>query len=199
MIWLTRMPDGASSIARVLASADTLARSTVERPRLGIGSFTEAEVDMRMAPPPRACMSGTAARTIRSALNSSRLAASCHASSSKDTAAPAGGPPEFVNSRSTPPKRFVVSPAHRVMSAADRTSTGRASTSPPIRPAALSIACASLDAMDTRAPSCASACATANPSPRLAPATMATLPVSPSSMLCSSLLPCILYQNCGGR
>ncbi len=56
MIWLTRILEGASSIASVFASADTDARNTVDSPRFGIGSLTEAEVDIRMAPPPRACI-----------------------------------------------------------------------------------------------------------------------------------------------
>ena len=48
-------PDAASSIARVFASAGTDARSTVDSPRFGIGSLTDEEVDIRIAPPPRAC------------------------------------------------------------------------------------------------------------------------------------------------
>ena len=46
-----------------------------------------------MAPPPRAFIDGTTARTIRSVLNSSRFAASCQAASSNDSAGPDGGPP----------------------------------------------------------------------------------------------------------
>ena len=42
MIWLTRILSAASSSASVLDSADTDARSTVESPRFGIGSFTES-------------------------------------------------------------------------------------------------------------------------------------------------------------
>ena len=109
MIWLTLIFEGASSIASVFDRADTEARSTVERPRFWIGSFTDDDVDIRMAPPPRACIDGSAARTIRNVLNSSRSTASCHAASSNDTAGPVGGPPELVKSRSTPPKRCDVS------------------------------------------------------------------------------------------
>ena len=54
MIWLTRMPVAASSSASVFASADDRARSTVDNPRFGIGSFTDDDVDIRIAPPPRA-------------------------------------------------------------------------------------------------------------------------------------------------
>ena len=125
MIWLTRIFEVASSSASVLASAETDARSTVESPRFGIGSLTDDEVDMRIAPPPRACIDGTAARTMRSALNSSRSAASCQARSSNDSAAPAGGPPELVISRSMPPKRSLVAAAQRWMPSADLTSTAR--------------------------------------------------------------------------
>ena len=95
-------------IAMVTARAETDARRTVDSPRLGIGSFTEADVDIRIEPPPRAFIDGTTARTMRSALNSSRSTAFCHAASSNDTAAPDGGPPLLVKSRSTPPKRSIV-------------------------------------------------------------------------------------------
>ena len=86
MIWLTRILSAASSSASVFDSADTDARRTVDSPRFGIGSFTDADVDIRIEPPPRAFIDGTAARTIRSALNSSRSTAFCHAASSNDTA-----------------------------------------------------------------------------------------------------------------
>ena len=66
-----------------------------------------------MAPPPRSFIDGTAARTMRSVLNSSRSIASCHAASSNEIAAPAGGPPALVNSRSTPPNRSIVCPPPR--------------------------------------------------------------------------------------
>ena len=46
----------ASSIASVLASAETDARNTVDSPRFGIGSFTDDDVETRIAPPPRFCM-----------------------------------------------------------------------------------------------------------------------------------------------
>ena len=115
-----------------MASADTAARTTVESPRFGIGSFTEDDVDMRIAPPPRSTMYGTVARTMRSALKSSRSTASCHAWSSNDTAAPAGGPPEFVMSASIPPKRSADVFTQRSMASGDRTSTGIASTVAPV-------------------------------------------------------------------
>ena len=116
MIWLTRIFDGASSRASVLASADTDARSTVESPRFGIGSLTDEEVETRIAPPPREVIDGTAARIIRSVLNSSRFAASCHAASSNDSDGPAGGPPPLHSSRSTPPNFSIVAVAHFWMS-----------------------------------------------------------------------------------
>ena len=53
MIWFTRILSAASSSASVFASAETDARSTVESPRFGIGSFTDADVDIRIEPPPR--------------------------------------------------------------------------------------------------------------------------------------------------
>ena len=118
----------ASSSASVFASADTDARSTVDSPRFWIGSFTDDEVDIRIAPPPRATMEGTAARTMRSALNSSRSTAPCHAASSNESAAPAGGPPPLANSRSTPPNVSSVARVQRRMPSADSTSSGVAST-----------------------------------------------------------------------
>src|ERR1700677_1290674 len=51
-----------------------------------------------------------------------------------------------------------------------------------MRCAAAEIASALRDDIDTRAPSAARARATANPNPRLAPATIATLFVKPKSM-----------------
>ena len=136
-----------------------------------------------MAPPPRASIDGTAARTIRSVLKSSRSTASCQAASSNDSAAPDGGPPALAKSRSTPPKRSSVALAQRSMPSAERTSSGVASTCPaPSRFAAAQIAASSRDAIDTNAPSAASACATAKPRPRLAPATIATFPFNPKSM-----------------
>ena len=86
MIWLTRILSAASSSASVFASAETDARTTVDSPRFGIGSLTDDEVDIRIAPPPRAFIDGTAARTMRIVLNSSRSIAFCHAASSNETA-----------------------------------------------------------------------------------------------------------------
>src|SRR5688572_6771434 len=123
---------------------------------------------------------------MRSVLNSSRSAASCHARSSKESAAPAGGPPEFVISRSMPPNRSADDLIHASMPSADRTSSAVARTVAPvsrsIREAASRTAVSSRDAIDTCAPSAAIARATAYPSPLLAPATSATLPVRPRSM-----------------
>ena len=143
---------------------ETDARRTVERPRFWIGSLTDDDVDMRIAPPPRASIHGTADRTIRIVLKSSNSAASCHAASSNDIAWPAGGPPELVISASIPPKRSTVAATHRWIASADRTSTGIANTSVPVsrwmRAAAARIDASSRDEIDTFAPSCASALAT---------------------------------------
>ncbi len=139
----------------------------------------------RIAPPPRAFIEGTTARTIRSGLNRSRLAASCQAVSSKDSAGPAGGPPAFANSRSTPPNRSIVTLAQCCIASADLTSAAVPSVCPPNLAAAAWIAVSLREEMDTIAPSSTSACATANPSPRLAPATIATLPFKPKSIRAS--------------
>ncbi|OFW07367.1 MAG: hypothetical protein A3H96_05175 [Acidobacteria bacterium RIFCSPLOWO2_02_FULL_67_36] len=161
---MTRIFEGASSSASVLARADTEARNTVDSPRFGMGSLTDADVDIRIAPPPRPCIDGTAARTMRSALNSSRSAASCHARSSKEMAAPAGGPPELVINRSMPPKRSIVDRIHRSIASAERTSAAMANTWAPVSRSIFPAACAmdspSRDDMETIAPSSASAWAT---------------------------------------
>ena len=186
-IWLTRIFAAASSSASVFDSADTDARSTVDRPRFGIGSLTDDDVDTRIAPPPRAFIDGTAARIIRSVLKNSRFVASCHAASSNDSAGPAGGPPALAKSRSTPPSfrssrrprsecvaptgHRPPSPARRAVSARDRRVGDRALVPRRDR---------------HQRPFGASAFATAKPSPRLAPATMATFPFSPRSIDCSS-------------
>src|SRR3954469_12737245 len=133
-------------------------------------------------------MWGTAARTIRIVLNSNRSAASCHAASSNEMARPAGGPPEFVIRPSIPPNLSAVAAIHLSIASRDRTSTGMANTVDPvprsIREAADVIDDWSRDEIETIAPSCARTCATAYPSPLLAPAISMTLFLS-----CRSIQP----------
>jgi len=73
------------------------------------------DVDTRIEPPLRCFIDGTTARIIRRVLNSSRSTAFCQAASSNDNAEPAGGPPELVNSKSTPPNRSIVWLVHAAM------------------------------------------------------------------------------------
>src|SRR3954471_22667483 len=179
MIWLTRIFEDASSIASVFARADTDARSTVDNPRFGTGSFTDDEVDTRIAPPPRDFMCGTAARTIRMVLNNKRSAASCHARSSNEIASPAGGPPELVMMPSIPQNRSAAAAIHFSIASDDRTSTGIANTFEPVSRSIRSDAdvmdAGSRDEIETVAPSAPSAWATAYPRPLLAPAINMTL------------------------
>ena len=184
---LTRIRSGASSTDSVLTSEVTPARITFDSARFGNGSFTVDEVPTRIAPPPRARIDGTTRRTVRITLSSSSSNAFCHAMSSKLSAVPAGGPPVFANSRSTPPNRSVVAAVHRVIASALLKSAGDRQ-----RPAAARRVDRRRRPLDARprrarrsttcAPSAASARATAKPSPLLAPPTIATLFVRPRSM-----------------
>src|SRR5439155_21089096 len=104
-----------------------------------------------------------------------------HPASSKVCAATAGGPPVFVNSRSTPPKVSTVALCHRPIASASLRSAACARTRTPLSflvfsPAA-DTASRPRDAIDTWAPSSASARATAKPRPLLAPPTIAVLPL----------------------
>src|SRR5947199_6164640 len=108
----------ASSSDSVLASADTDARITLDSARFAIGSLTDEEVLTRIAPPPRACIDGTTSRIVRTALISSRSNAACHAASSNDSDAPAGGPPVLQNSRSTPPNVSTLALCHAAIASA---------------------------------------------------------------------------------
>ena len=107
---------------------------------------------MRIEPPPRDCIDGTARRTSRSALSTSSSNPPRHASSSKPSAGPAGGPPVFVKSRSTPPNRPIVSRCQLSIAAADLRSAETARTSTPCSSlslrAASSIAARSREAID---------------------------------------------------
>src|SRR5579863_5623929 len=72
------------------------------------------------------------------------------------------------------------------MASAEETSAAKPNTAPPpsrsIRSTAFEMAEALREAKETRAPSLARTFAIAKPRPRLAPATMATLPFNPRSM-----------------
>ncbi len=161
----TRIFCGASSIDSVLASAATDARRTFDSARLPIGSFTDEEVPTRIDPPPRACIEGTTRRAVRITLRTSRSKPLCHAASSKLNAAPAGGPPVLAYNRSTPPNASTVARCQASIAGAALKSPAVAITVAPvsflIAAAARSTASRSRDAIDTRAPSAASARATA--------------------------------------
>ena len=111
---LTRILSAASSTDSVLASDVTPDRSTFDKARYGTGSFTEDDVPIRIEPPPRVRIDGTTSRTVRITLMSRRSNAACQAASSNPSAVPAGGPPVFANSRSTPPNSFTVVACHCV-------------------------------------------------------------------------------------
>jgi hypothetical protein len=162
---LTRIRSPASSSDSVFASEVTPDRKTFDSARFGIGSFTEDDVPIRIAPPPRCRIDGTTQRTARTTLMSSRSNALCHATSSKLSESPAGGPPVFANSASTAPSLEIVSVCQRAMASALLRSAVTGNTRAPVIRAIDSAACSmprvSRDAIDTEAPSAASACATA--------------------------------------
>src|SRR4029453_16324874 len=102
---------------------------------------------------------------------------------SKSKTRPAGGPPLFVNRRSTGPNRSTVVRCHSAIAVSDARSAANVRTWPPLScwiraPAAL-MASGLREAMETCAPSPANACATASPSPLLPPPIIATFPFSP--------------------
>src|SRR5688572_14074737 len=181
------MLSAANSLASVFESAETDERMTLDKARLGIGSLTADDVETTMAPPPRCFIEGAQSRTMRTALRTSNSNAPCHAASSNESTVPAGGPPALTKSRSTPPLLATVASNHAWMEAADFTSSTCGCACPPvsvaIRAAAALIESSFRELIETTAPSAARPFATAYPSPRLAPATIATFPFKPRSMM----------------
>ena len=169
----------------------------MDSPRFGIGSLTEAEVDIRMAPPPRACISGTAALTILSALNSSSSAASCHAAIVERDGG-AGRRSARIGEQqidAAEPLRCARRP-----SAGSRRRTHfhrhREHVAPDARRRPAAIACSSREAIETFAPSRASA------SPPQSQAPGSPRPPSPlclSSQDPSVFLPCRLPRALRGQ
>src|SRR6476646_9860092 len=159
------MLSAASSFASVLDSADTDDRTMFESARFGTGSFTVVDEATTIAPPPRDLIDGTARRTIRTALRTSCSNVVFQTSSSNESVSPAGGPPAFAYTRSTPPNFSIVLACHAVSDATDFTSAAMPSVSMYVSAAiffAASLTEASLrDDTDTFTPSAASARATA--------------------------------------
>ena len=179
------MPSTATSLASVRAKPVTAARTEFERMRLSTGCFTAMDVTLTMRPHRRSRMPGSTRRVRLSTLSRFCRIASRQTSAECARKGPAGGPPVFVTSTSTPPQRSVAAlttrstPSGSVRSAATATTSAPAASSA----AAVSRSGASRRAqMTSRAPSAASSSAIARPSPRLAAATRARLPRSPRSI-----------------
>ena len=84
-----------------------------------------------MLPPPRASIVGATTRTVRTTLITSNSNAPRQATSSKPDAGPAGGPPEFVTSKSTPPNRSTVAACHpAIVSEWEESAHARSATNP---------------------------------------------------------------------
>src|SRR5947207_10334148 len=186
MSWFTLIPCLASSFESVFASAATDARSTLDNARSVMGSRTDDDVNIKILPPQRSIIEGATTRTVRTVLSKISSNAFCQPASSNEFTLPGGGPPEFVTSRSMPPKRSTVFRCHVAMFSAEQTSATHPIVVPPTsswtRAEAFAMASRSREAIETMAPSLARVLATAKPSPRLAPATIATFPFNPKSM-----------------
>src|SRR5215207_969843 len=88
----TRMPSGASSMARLFARPDIAARKVLERMRFSMGCLMDEDAMLTMRPPPRSRIRGSAPRTARMRLNKTSSNPACQPSSSKSSKVPAGGP-----------------------------------------------------------------------------------------------------------
>src|SRR5215813_773199 len=147
---------------------------------------------LMMRPPPCFFRCGTASRDMRAKKRSERCTAVAHCSSVALWARASGGPPELLTRMSRRPKRSTVFAISSLIVSCRSRSPANTSTSRPVAPR---ISCAAFSRSSrerlhtaTRAPSSASTCAHARPSPLLAPPTIATLSLSSRSMRHSGLL-----------
>src|SRR5438105_4707390 len=177
---LTVIPFGPSSLASVFAQPVTPGRTMFERARCDVGSRTATEVIAITRPASLRSRCGRQRPTRRTAGSSSRSTACCTASAVKSTALPAGGPPEFQTTMSTPPNVSSVVWTIRSRSSGLVTSPGTARA--PICSASRSSSSRRRPRIATSAPSATSAWADARPSPEEAPQTIAVRPASPRSI-----------------
>src|SRR5438067_10379221 len=97
-----------------------------------IGWIAEIAVMLRMLPPPRAFIDGTASRAIRTTYIRFCSIAFDHAVSSKLSAAPSGGAPSLFTRMSTPPYSLLVLSTRRTHSRARGQSACIGSTLAPL-------------------------------------------------------------------
>src|SRR5687768_4143352 len=141
---------------------------------------------LMMRPCPLRLRWGSASRDIRAKNSSERWIAVAHCSSVASAAWASGGPPElFTRMSSRPNRSTVAATSARIVMGWSR-SPANAKTGTPVLSriscAAFSRSCCERLHSATVAPSAASTCAHARPSPLLAPPTIATLPFSSRSM-----------------
>ena len=149
---------------------------------MSIGSLMEDDVMVMMAPDSCFRIVGSTARIIRTALMSVRLKPFSQSSSEKLSNLPGGGPPAFTTSPSIRPKSSRDFETHSSIDPASDASIWYARVSAlrllAISEAAASIRSRVLLAMETRAPSRATASAIPNPKPAEEAATRMTLSFS---------------------
>ena len=166
-----------SSSDSVLTSPARPGRSTFDVVSPGIGLRTEDDRITAIAGSVPARSGWSASRITRIVLRSVPSIAAVHASSSRASNSPGGGPPLLTSSRSRPPRASTAPETARAAPSAVARSagTGAASSSRAASPS-LGVSRA-LSA--SAAPSSARAAATARPRPPLPPQTSALRPVSP--------------------
>lgn len=188
---LTRTLSGAYSVASAFVRLMPAARLTDVGRLRALGVLPLTVVMFTIRPSRWRCMCGSTSRHMRTAPITFSSQSSCHLASSTSAKGAAAEVPALFNRMSTRPQRCSAACASRSQSAATVTSAGTASTSAPVAARISSAArcrcSARRAAIATMAPSAASFCALARPSPSLPPVMMATLSFRPrSSMSCSS-------------
>ena len=105
---------------------------TLERISISIGSLTDIDVTVKMEPPPRSRIEGSAALIIRTALSKFNSKAACQSLSEKSSNFPAGGPPALTSNLSTPPNSLSVILAHCCIDSGSDESSTEAKTDTPV-------------------------------------------------------------------
>ena len=171
---------GPSSRASTLAIAATPGRRTFDVSRFGIGWRTDDDVMKRTEPSPS--ILGVSARRMRIGPPISSSNDCAHWSSVMPSTSPGGGPPALMRMPSKPPS--LSSTALESVSTAPglEMSTATYEALGPILAAAFCRDASSRDISKTEAPSSASTCAMALPSPRLPPPMRKRFPFRPRSI-----------------
>lgn len=178
----TRTPCGPYSSARSLATPARPGRRPLEMPRPVIGDRTEVDSTRPIAPP-----SVSAAATVRAVRTVPRKTVSKdsrHCASLTCAAVPGGGPPTETSAPSSRPKCPCAAATSRSGASGSARSATRpiAWSGPPSRSTASATRSGVRADRTTRAPSSTRHRAVAKPSPRDAPVTTYTRPVSSRSI-----------------